>query len=267
MATTVKRSVGALGGTSGKTGEVGRDARRPVALAAAGMACLAALALVAGVFTPTPGGGLCTGACAAYPFDDPALIRDFVPVSFFWMYPAIGMLLALVVFVASLGAIGQGDSRLAPVLSLVFTLIGTCILIGDYAIQLAVVLPSLLRGEGAAVVGLSLFNPHGAFVALEDAGYWILGLAFLGLAATISGASLAERAAHLVFLAGGILAVGALPVLVVVLGADLGYVYEIFVITVVDLALVVGGAGVALAFRRRVVGGPPAAPVTQVEAR
>jgi hypothetical protein len=266
MATTVERTAGGLAGPSSETGAVGRDARRPAAMAAAGTAGLAALALLAGVLTPTPGGGPCNGACAAYPFADPALIRDFVPVSFFWMYPAIGMLLALVVCVASLGAIGQGVARLAPVLALAFTLIGTSVLVGEYAIQLAVVAPSLLHGEGAAVVALSLFNPHGAFVALEDVGYWTLGLAFLGIAATVKGANLAERVAHVVFLVGGILAVGALPVLVVVLGADLGYAYEIFVITVVDLALVVGGACVALAFGRRVVGRPPAGPVTQAEA-
>ena len=266
MATTVERTVGALPRSSGETRAVGRDARRPAAMAAAGMAGLAALVLLAGVFTPVPGGGLCTGACAAYPFDDPALIRDFVPVSFFWMVPAIGMLFALVVFQASLGTIRQGVSRLAPVLALVFTLIGTSVLIVDYAIQLAVVAPSLLHGDGPAVVALSLFNPHGAFVALEDVGYWTLGLAFLGIAATINGASRAERFAHVVFLVGGILAVGALPAFVVMLGADLGYAYEIFVITVVDLALVVGGACVALAFRRPMVGGPPAGPVTQAEA-
>ena len=266
MATTVERTVGARPRSSSEARAVGRDARRPAAIAAAGVAGLAALALLAGVFTPTPGGGLCTGACAAYPFDDPALIRDFVPVSFFWMVPAIGMLLALVVFVTSLGTIRQGFARLAPVLSLVFMLIGTAVLIGDYAIQLAVVVPSLLHGEGAAVVALSLLNPHGAFVALEDVGYWTLGLAFLAIAATVSGASLAERVAHVVFLVGGILAVGALPAFVVVLGADLGYAYEIFVITVVDVALVVGGACVALAFRRPMVGGRPADPVTKVAA-
>jgi len=266
MATTVERTAGAPAASASETGAVRRDARRPAAMAAAGMAGLAALALLVGVLTPTPGGGLCTGACAAYPFDDPALIRDFVPVSFYWMYPTIGMLLALMVCVACLGAIWQGVSRLAPVLALVFTVIGTSVLISDYAIQLAVVAPSLLHREGAAVVALSLFNPHGAFVALEDVGYWTLGLAFFGIAATLRGASLAERVAHVIFLVGGILAVGALPALVVALGADLGYTYEIFVITVVDLALAVGGACVALGFRRRVVGGPPAGPVPQAEA-
>jgi hypothetical protein len=267
MATTVERTVGALPRSSGETPRgrgatlVARRRWRPREWRASRRWCSSPVCShLCRV------GGLCTGACAAYPFDDPALIRDFVPVSFFWMVPAIGMLFALVVFQASLGTIRQGVSRLAPVLALVFTLIGTSVLIVDYAIQLAVVAPSLLHGDGPAVVALSLFNPHGAFVALEDVGYWTLGLAFLGIAATINGASRAERFAHVVFLVGGILAVGALPAFVVMLGADLGYAYEIFVITVVDLALVVGGACVALAFRRPMVGGLPAGPVTEVAA-
>jgi hypothetical protein len=214
------------------------------------MAGLAALTFLAGFLTPVPGGGFCTGSCAAYPFDDPALVRDFVPISFYWMYPAIGMLLALVVFTASLGVPGRVATRLPAILALAVTLMGASVLVGDYAIQLAVVAPSLLHGEGAAVVALSLFNPHGVFVALEDVGYWTLGLAFLGVAATVSGASLAERIARYVFLVGGILALGALPVLIVVLGPDLGYAYEILVITVVDLALFVGGACVALGLAR-----------------
>jgi hypothetical protein len=66
----------------------------------------------------------------------------------------------------------------------------------------------------------------------------------------LKGSSSTERIARYVFLVGGILAVGALPVLLVVLGPDLGYAYEILVITVVDLALSVGGACVALGLAR-----------------
>ncbi len=250
MATVVRRAEGAATGPSVENRAPGRDPHRATAMAAGAMAGLAALTFLAGFFTPVPGGGFCTGSCAAYPFDDPALVRDFVPVSFYWMYPAIGMLLAQVVFTASLGVPGRAATRLPAILALAFTLIGVSVLVGDYAIQLAVVAPSLLHGEGAAVVALSLFNPHGVFVALEDVGYWTLGLAFLGVAAALGAATRAEQIARYVFLMGGILALGALPVLMVVLGPDLGYAYEILVITVVDLTLVVGGVCVALGYAR-----------------
>jgi hypothetical protein len=232
-----------------------RDALRVAAVA---MTALAAAAFLAGVFTPVPGGGFCAGSCAAYPFDDPVLVRDFVPVSFYWMYPAIGMLIAVVVFVASLTAVQRSVSRLLVTLALAFTVIGTSILLADYAIQLAVVAPSLLHGEGAAVVGLSLFNPHGVFVALEDVGYWVLGFAFIGVAAALGATSRAERIGRYVFLVGGVLAVGALPILIVALGPDLGYTYEIVVITVVDLTVAVGGGCAAFGLARPDGGRVPA---------
>jgi hypothetical protein len=102
--------------------------------------------------------------------------------------------------------------------------------------------PSLLHGEGAAVVGLSLFNPHGVFVARDDVGYWVLGFAFLGLAGALGATTRMERVSRSVFALGGILALGTLPMLIVALGADLGYTYEIVVITVVDITLAVGCA-------------------------
>ena len=250
MATFVSHAQGAAGGHSAQSQAPARDADRATATAAVAVAGLAALAFIAGFLTPVPGGGICIGSCAAYPFDDPALVRDFVPVSFYWMYPAIGMLLAQVVFTASLAVPGRAATRLPAILALALTLMGAGLLLGDYAIQLAVVAPSLLRGEGAAVAGLSLFNPHGVFVALEDVGYWTLGLAFLGVAAALGGATTAECVARYAFLAGGVLAVGALPVLIAVLGPDLGYAYEILVITAVDLALLLGASCVALGLAR-----------------
>ena len=238
----------------GEHGAVWSAPRRAAAIAAAATGGLASLALIAGALTPVPGGGVCTGACAPYPFDDPALVRDFVPVSFAWMIPAVGMLVALIVFAASLGLVRGTAGRLAGRLALAFTLVGASVLLVDYAVQLAVVAPSLLHGEGAAVVGLSLFNPHGVFVGLEDLGYWVLGLGFLGVASALGSASRPERIARWVFLVGGVLALAALPVLAAALGADLGYTYEIVVITVVDLTLAVGCACAAVGLARSPLG-------------
>jgi hypothetical protein len=58
------------------------------------------------------------------------------------------------------------------------------LLAADYAMQLAVVTPSLLRGEGRDVVLLLMYNPHGVFIALEDAGYVLVALA-LGAVALV----------------------------------------------------------------------------------
>jgi uncharacterized membrane protein YidH (DUF202 family) len=80
----------------------------------------------------------------------------------------------------------------------------------NYFIQLAVVQPSLLKGE---IEGLSLFsqyNPHGVSIALEDIGYLMMGVAFLFIAAAFGRRERLERAIRLTFITSSILAVGSL---------------------------------------------------------
>lgn len=221
-------------------------ALRAVPLLAGAVATLAAVSFIAGVITPVPGGGMCTGSCVAWPFDDWALVRDFVPVSFYWMLPAMAMLITLVAFVASLGAPQRQTARLPTTLAMGFTVMGAGILVADYGIQLAVVWPSLVHGQGESVAALSLFNPHGLFVALEDIGYWILGFGFLGIAAALPSETRTERWARWLFRLGGLVAVSVLPAVALALGPDLGFVYEILVITVVYLTLVSAGACLAV---------------------
>jgi hypothetical protein len=68
---------------------------------------------------------------------------------------------------------------------------------------------------------LSMHNPHGVVIALENADYFVMGLAFLAAAGAIPSSGRLERAVRWVFVVAGILAVGDLILLAALFGADL----------------------------------------------
>ena len=63
----------------------------------------------------------------------------------------------------------------------------------DYFIQLRVVQPSLLNGESEGLAIMSQYNPHGVFIALEELGFLLAGLAFCFLALALGRTGLAEH--------------------------------------------------------------------------
>jgi predicted permease len=98
---------------------------------------------------------------------------------------------------------------------------------------------SLVRGEvdsGASI--LSQYNPHGVFVALEDVGYLTMCLAFLATGAALAPIRRSERALRGILVVAGAIGVVALPVLMVLLGTDLEYHYEVLSLTLCWLALI-----------------------------
>ena len=221
--------------------------RRFATWAAVVTAVAATLALGIGVFTPPRGGVLCTSGCIAYPYTDAA---PFVAGDSIWIYPAIVMALGFVVVTASLHELARPGGRLAGLVALAFSMCAAALLVGDYAVHLMVVMPSLAKGEGALVTVFSMYNPHGVFIALENAGYFLMGLAFLAVAGAVAGTGRLERAIRWVFLVAGVLAVGGLVVFAVIFGIDLDVRYEVAAISVDYLALIVGGGLLAMLFRR-----------------
>jgi len=58
------------------------------------------------------------------------------------------------------------------------------LIVVDYGIQLTFVQPALLAGEAQGLSAFTQDDPHGMFIALENVGYLLLGVAFgfLGVA-------------------------------------------------------------------------------------
>jgi len=211
------------------------------------LAATAALALVLAVTTPPRSGPFCTAACIGYPYTDAAA---FVPRDYLWMYPACVMIVLFVVLLACIQATVAADRSVSGHVALALATIAASALLADYAIQLAVLQPSLVKGEAGALSLFSQYNPHGVFIALEEVGYLVMGVAFGFAAAAVGGADRLHWALRAVFTLGAALAIGSLVILALLFGLDLEYRYEVAVITIDWTTLIVVGGLLAVAFRR-----------------
>lgn len=210
----------------------------------------AVVGLVAAVLaytTPPRSGPFCRSSCLVYPYSD---VGTFVPRDYWWMYPQSVLLLLALGLLVCVHHVAASSARVFSGLAVVLAAVGVAAVLADYAIQLAVLQPSLRRRETTALALISQYNPHGVFIALEDLGYLLLGLALLVLAAVFDMPSRLERTLRWVFVAGGALTVVALPALAVVYGTGLEYRYEVAAIALTWVTLIVGGSLLVRWFHR-----------------
>jgi hypothetical protein len=209
-------------------------------------AVLAAVAFGTAVTTPPRTGPFATrGSAIAYPYSAAA---QFVPRDFLWMYPALAMMLAFVVLAACVRESGTGR-RLFGTLGLGLAVASMAVIAIDYFIQLRVVQPSLLNGESEGLAIVSQYNPHGVFIALEELGFLLAGLAFCFLAFALGRTGL-ERAARWVLLTSFALVAGSFIGLSVAFGFGVEYRFEVAAITIIWLTLALVGVMLAFVFAR-----------------
>jgi len=238
----------ALAPASARTG-------RFVLWAAVVTALAAALALGIGVLTPPHGGVLCASGCVQPPYTD---VAGIIVAESVWIYPALVMVLGFVALSAAVYETTPAYRRSAALAAMAFAVLSAGILVADYGVHLMAVMPSVARGEGSAVALFSMYNPHGIFIALENAGYFLMGLAFLGIGGATGRERRLARAIRWTFLAAGALLVAALPLFGMVFGGDLDVRYEVFAISVAYLGLILGGTMIAASGVRRAVSPIPA---------
>ncbi|MEJ2559737.1 MAG: hypothetical protein P8186_26675 [Anaerolineae bacterium] len=215
-------------------------------------AVAAAAALGIAITTaPARSGPFCmaelVGSCVTYPYTD---VAAFVPIEYIWMYPAFLMALLFVMLVVCIHHYAALDKKVFSQIALSFALISATAHAINYFIQLAVVQPSLLKGE---LEGLSLFsqyNPHGIFIALEDVGYLMMGMAFLFVAIAFGRGERLERVIRILFIISSVLAVGSLILLALIYGSDLEYRYEVVAILIDWITLIVSGVLLSVFFKR-----------------
>ncbi len=71
----------------------------------------------------------------------------------------------------------------------------TAVLLIDYYIQVTVMQPSLVKGQLDGWAMLTMYNPHGVFIALEEIGYLLMSVVFLCLALVFVGSAAGSSAA------------------------------------------------------------------------
>jgi len=208
---------------------------------------LALTALATGVTTPPRSGPFCLSACITYPYTDAAA---FVPRDYLWMYPSLVLAFTFVVLLVCLHYYAPGNRKVFSLVGLCFASISAALLSVDYFIQLAVLQPSLLMGEAQALSLFTQYNPHGVFIALEDLGYLLMGVALLFVSAALVGRSGVERAVRWLFIICAVATIASLIGLSLAYGRDLEYRYEVTSLSINWLVLIVSGILLAILFRR-----------------
>lgn len=242
----------AVGGTAVAASPTGRlDTGLALTTSIVGLA-----ALVTGFTTPPRSGPFCRTDCLSYPYTDAAA---FVTRDYWWLYPQSVLVLLVLVLLVRIHAVGPRTAQKFSGIAVALGTVAVAVLLIDYAIQVAVLQPSLTLGETAGLSSISQYNPHGVFIALENLGYLILGLALLTIAAVFSHPSRLERGLRWLFLVGGALTVAALPALAITYGADLEYRYEVAAIAVFWITAIVGGVLLVRWFGSQVKAPPRAA--------
>lgn len=177
-------------------------------------------------------------SCVAYPYTG---VADYVPAEYIWMYPALSLSLIFMVLVSSIYHCDPIHKSISTHVALMLSVVSAAIHSINYFIQLAVVQPSLLKGEVESLILLSQYNPHGVFIALEDLGYFIMGLSFGFVSLRfVRPGKLAKTIKYLYLLSSVIVVVG-LIVMAIWYRSNLEYRYEVLALTLDWVVLIVTG--------------------------
>ena len=224
-------------------------ARRLGFWAAIATTALTAVSFAIAIFTPPLSGPNCLGDCFSYPYSD---IARQVPRDYIWMYPAFFLMPTFVVLVACIHTHAADGKKLFSQIGLVFAAISAAVIAVDYYVQVAVLQPSLLRGEMEGVALFTQYNPHGVFIALEDLGYLLMSLSLFFVALIFSGPQRLERAVRWTLAGGSTLTMLGFFALHLTYRFDLEYRFEVLAIAVNWTMLIVAGVLLSILFRRAI---------------
>ena len=211
-------------------------------------ATLAAVALGLGVMAVPIAGANCRKDCISYPYLDTV---DRFPRDYLWMYFAVVMVVAYLLFMVSLRTVAAAPRGLVGQMAVVVAVASTVVLVATYFTQSSVVPASIAAGETEGIALITMYNPHGLFIALEEIGYLLMSVSFLLAALMVTGAGRMVRAIRWIFGVGFILPFLALIAYAAAYGLNRQDHFEVAAIAVDWCVLIVNGILVALLLRKR----------------
>lgn len=128
------------------------------------------------VLKPPLSGPFCAGDCIQYPFTD---LAKRVPLDFLWLWPALLIAPGFSAVMAVVHDRAPSDPRRFSRTGLALAPMAAAVLSAAYFVRLRTVQTAVLRGETVGLELWSQYNPHGVFIALEEAGYFLMAAAFL----------------------------------------------------------------------------------------
>jgi hypothetical protein len=166
------------------------------------------------------------------------------------MYPARLPALFFMMLASGVHERAARDRRQFSRLAIAFSAISAALLTADYFLQLRTIQPAILKGELDGLAPLSQYNPHGVFIALEEAGYLLMGVAFLFVSLAMPSPDGLHRCIRWVFGTGFAAIALLFVVLSIAYGFDVEYRFEVAAITADWTVLIASGALLAIAYRR-----------------
>ena len=160
------------------------------------------------------------------------------------------LMVAFVALVAAIHGYAPPGRKIYSLVGLCVASVAAAILLMDYYVQVTVMQPSLEKGQLDGWAMLSMYNPHGVFIALEEIGYLLMSLVFLCLAAAFVRRNRLERSIRRLFTLSFAAVLLSLVVVAVTRGIERGDRFEIIVISIVWLTLIVMAPLLAIVFRR-----------------
>ncbi|MGD2034504.1 MAG: hypothetical protein PVF73_05570 [Bacteroidales bacterium] len=192
-------------------------------------------------------GAFCPEGCTDYPYLD--TLKQF-PKDFLWMYLAVFLVLAYLVFMVSLHFFASDEKKIYSQIALSFAIISTMILVSDYFIQSLVIPASLENGETEGIPLLIQYNSHGVFLALEELGYLLMSLSFLFIAPVFHSANRLQAAIRWIFIMAFIVTFLSFVVVSAKYGIGREDRFEVIIISVDWLVLIINGTLTGILFRR-----------------
>lgn len=195
-------------------------------------------------------GANCRKDCIEYPYLE---IESRFPRDYWWMFLAIGVMVAYVVLMVSIHQYAADEKKIYSQIGLIFATMAAVVLIIDYFVQVTVIQASIENGETEGIPLLTQYNPHGIFIALEELGYLMMSVAFLCFAPVFAGANRVERAIRWLFIGNFGIVMVALVLMVMAYGVDREDRFEVVAISVNWIVLIVSGGLLSRVFRRAMV--------------
>ncbi len=212
------------------------------------LAVLTLVTFIIAILTPPISGPFAAGMRILYPYTD---ILTRYPGDYIWMFPAMLLMLITIVYMVCVDHYISPGQKVYSHIALIFASLAAGILFLDYFIQITVIQPSLLNNEMQGLALLTQYNPHGIFIALEEAGYLLLSLAILFLTPVFKGSGKIRKALRWTSILNFTFTLISLTVISIIYGVNREYRFEVAVITFDFIALILLGVLTAKLFINR----------------
>ena len=192
-------------------------------------------------------GAFCPADCVEYPYLD--TLEQF-PGDFIWMYFAMFMIIAYMVFMISLHYFAKPEKKIFGLIGLCFTILSAGILVTAYFIQSSVVPASLMNGEHTGIPLIIQYNPHGIFIALEELGHILMAFSFLFIAFIFPEKVGLQKWIKWIFIIAFILSVISFVIVSIQHGIVRKDRFEVYIISIDWLVLIINGILMSIVYKK-----------------